>query len=51
MVDEGEARDGERGHSGAQIDRLERGLVESGALAAQGVADGVGELFEQVRLL
>ena len=31
--------------------RLERGLVEAGALAAQGVADDVGKLFEHGRLL
>ena len=46
VVGEGEARDGERGHAGAQVDRLERGLVEAGALAAQRVADGIRKFFE-----
>ena len=42
VVDEGEARDRDRRHSGAQVDRVKGDLVEAGALAAQRVAEGVG---------
>jgi len=51
VVGEGQTRQGDRRHARAQIDRLKRGLVEPGALAAQGMANRIGKLFKQGRLL
>ena len=46
MVGKRQAADGDGRHAAAQVDGLEGGLLQAGALAAQGVADQIGQFLE-----
>jgi hypothetical protein len=45
MIGEGQAAHRDRGHAGAQVDGLKGGLFQTGSLAAQRMAEHVGQFF------